>query len=608
MDKSKETAISLVDLLNSDFKDKELLLFRLQGQTLAEIGMHYNVSRERIRQKQKKVLRRLPRVKEADKYKGVFCKYNISKDDFLLLFNEQPMVFEYLNLILKKGNEDVSQLIMNSKEIPGSKKVEYLVKKSYYLNRFGELEKISKRLLVEELLYKHKKHVFTSQEFLELYQEEIKKYPGQKLEIGSPRAIDGIVSRSQYAIKTYKLRFRHFDLTLNNDDEYFRELVFSLDEGSYSMAKIFREYSELMKLFDIRDEYELHNFYKRRSELLPDNIKLRRSPEFDVGEKSKKDFVRDILLQFSGHDLEEVIEYLYSEFGFRKNTMNSYISANFREVIDQNNKIENHLIQISDDTIKKMREELVHPVYLKKQMNKLFKKYNIPFNTNTLGDLGYYMTGNIVFLKKYGNRKNAIQSIIQEHAILRMGESELENSEEMKQVIYQMEKDLDIVAIDENVYANISFLESKGIKKEILNDFIHSADTILPNSSYFTLKTLSDLEFSHTLFELGFETIFYERLLISSGFFYTINRKTPILFAKGKEYPHSLNQFLEDEVYLYGTSVDIYDFRDDLLEKYGIEFDVLDIRYRIEKTGIYYSNHLEKLFINKEEYLDEVYK
>lgn len=171
-----------------------------------------------------------------------------------------------------------------------------------------------------------------------------------------------------------------------------------------------------------------------------------------------------------------------------------------------------------------------------------------------------------------------------------------------------MEKDLDIVAIDEKIYANISFLNSKGVKKEILSDFIHKVYNALPNGSYFTFKTLKDSGFSHTLFELGFENIFYERLLISSGLFNTINRKQPILFAKGKEHPHSLNQFLEEEVYLYGTSVDIYDFRDDLFEKYGIELDVLDIRYRIEKTGIYYSDYLEKLFNNKEEYLDEVYK
>lgn len=607
MDDHKEE-IPLVELLKSNFKDKELLLLRLQGNTLEEIGVLYNVSRERIRQRQTRVLKNIPRVSEVNKYKEIFCQYNLTKDDFILLFNEDGKVFEFLNLILKKGNEDVSQLILKSKEIPGSQKIEYLVKEKYFLNRFGELEKLSKRLLIEELLYKHKSHVFTSQEFLELYQEEIKKYPGQNLEITSPQAIDGMVSRSKYVIKTYKLSFRYYDLTLNNDDEYFRELVINLEEGSYSMGKIFREYSELMQLFDIRDEYELHNFYKRRSELLPETIKLRRSPEFDVGKKSKKDVVRDILLQFSGQELENVIDYLFSEFGFRKNTMASFISANFREFIAENNKIENQLIQVSDDTIQSMKENLVHPVYLKKQVNSIFKENNIPFNTNTLGNLGYYLTGNIVFLKTYNNRKNAIQSLIQKNEIWRMGESELENSEEMKHLIYQMEKDLDIVAIDEKIYANISFLNSKGVKKEILSDFIHKVYNALPNGSYFTFKTLKDSGFSHTLFELGFENIFYERLLISSGLFNTINRKQPILFAKGKEHPHSLNQFLEEEVYLYGTSVDIYDFRDDLFEKYGIELDVLDIRYRIEKTGIYYSDYLEKLFNNKEEYLDEVYK
>ena len=56
----------------------------------------------------------------------------------------------------------------------------------------------------------------------------------------------------------------------------------------------------------------------------------------------------------------------------------------------------------------------------------------------------------------------------------------------------------------------------------------------------------------------------------------------------------------------YG-SINIDDFTYDLNLKYGLNLDEYDVKNRLIENGAFYSKELNKAYVLKEDYLDEVY-
>ena len=83
---------------------KEMVLMRLNGNTLSDIGEKYKVSRERVRQVVAKVISRIENIKE-DRYSYYFKTYDFDKNDFINLFDASEIEYNYLSIKYPKGKE-----------------------------------------------------------------------------------------------------------------------------------------------------------------------------------------------------------------------------------------------------------------------------------------------------------------------------------------------------------------------------------------------------------------------------------------------------------------------------------------------------------------------
>ena len=95
-----------------------------------------------------------------------------------------------------------------------------------------------------------------------------------------------------------------------------------------------------------------------------------------------------------------------------------------------------------------------------------------------------------------------------------------------------------------------------------------------------------------------------DRLISVSSGLKSVNMSFPTLYYKGAK--KFLNDFLSDLLLEYG-SVNVEDFTDDINDKYGLNLDEENVRYRLQQEGAFYSRELNKLYIYKNDYLDEVY-
>lgn len=171
--------------------------------------------------------------------------------------------------------------------------------------------------------------------------------------------------------------------------------------------------------------------------------------------------------------------------------------------------------------------------------------------------------------------------------------------------LYTLEKEMKILKISEDTYINTYFLEARGYQKENLEKFVSSVENTIKKGKYFTIVSLINEGFQDKLIEDGFDLISLDRLISTSEMIKAVSQSFPTVYVKD-ETKRYLNEFLIDNLVNY-ESVNVEDFTDDINSKYGINLDEYDVQRRLISSGAFYSKELNKVYISKEDYLDEVY-
>ena len=117
---------SIIDYVRTikDVRARNILLERLSGKTLQEIGSLHGITRERVRQICSKFLRSARRKFKhfsEDKYLCVISKYKISRKDFTASFNEPVSTFVYCRAAARKNARKIPlEFMLEDDNIPVS--------------------------------------------------------------------------------------------------------------------------------------------------------------------------------------------------------------------------------------------------------------------------------------------------------------------------------------------------------------------------------------------------------------------------------------------------------------------------------------------------------
>ncbi|MDK6863077.1 hypothetical protein QP358_02840 [Nosocomiicoccus ampullae] len=459
--------------------------------------------------------------------------------------------------------------------------------------------------MFEDILYKYKSRTFLPEEFLEYYIQEVKNY---NLDVGDrteARFLVGFAERSFYTISTFGRKFRYYDL--NIEEEYIesiKEIVEEYEDGSYSTLKLFNENPELMKSLDLTDEYELHNLIKK-CDIHIESVRLERSPGFIKGDIDKKEFYKNELLSFSGDSIDNFTEYLYEEFGLKQETMKAYISNNFREYIDGDKIV--LVYENSPEKINVLKPKLDKIFYSKVEITKLLKSHELDYSSYILSKLGYHIYKNLVYKKKYLNGYRAFLEYIKNKDEFRLDTIELHGQSEFMHFIYRAEMNRELVSINKGVYLTRGFLEESGLQREMIDTFVNNVYSFVASKKYFSYRQLLDEGFTDELIDHGFDDYFYERLLTSSDKFFAVTRNTPVIFIDEKEDNRDVASFIEHELLNNESGISIIDFKEYLMTKYHTEFEIDRLIGIIKRGTCFYSNKLEKVFHNSDDFLKKIY-
>lgn len=599
----EEIETSLDEFLSTKFKYKDYFLKRLEGQTLQEIGDSNGVSRERARQILSRIVSNLPNIKEINEFKELYTEYDISKEAFIDFFCKDSRIYELLSLIFKRGKQDITELIVDGNY--ANDQVQTFLNKSKRRLIDGEVQALTRENLIIDVLYKNRnlQKYFKVDDLYYLFTEEMKEYP--QLQFKSARSLGSQLERYNNVIFSLKNGYRyHLALPFNKFQEDLESLFIDLPEGSYHMDYVFEKNPNLMKQLDIIDGSELHYFCKK-NKLFPKVISLGRNPEFVRGEQSKREYLASELSRFDRHSIDEFIEYLNSNFGLNKASISAYLFNEFGDVII-NRTIYFNTDKYSEE-VDRIRPLLTKDIYEFNEFINIVKKiagFSVE-KPDLILELGFVHRGEIIFKREYKTAMEAMSSHILSQRIFRLNNQSFLGTRDYYNTIYKLEKKISILKIAEDAYINVNSLIDRGFDRRKFRKFVSKVEKYVDKGEYFSIVSLLNDGFDDILIQDGFELISLDRLINTSDIIKSVNKGFPNIYCKS-EIKKNLNDFLSDMLLEYG-SINIDDFTYDLNLKYGLNLDEFDVKNRIIENGAFYSKELNKAYVLKEDYLDEVY-
>lgn len=595
--------MTLNDYLSSDFNRKEILLLRLEGKSLKEVGDEFGITRERVRQIVNKIVNTMPSIYEVQKYSEVFSKYMISKEIFINVFCSDGRVYELLTLVSKKGDLDISKHILEGDFDEKAK--QYIIGNSRRFIEKGNYKKLPREYIIGEILQRneHLQKYFSLEDIYYLYNEEIEDYP--KLSISSIRGLDSLLDRCSNVIFSFKegYRFHSIDYTKEIGDKLI-EIILSISDGAYSMNYIYENNLETMKKLDILNGSELHYFIKKYVDIV-ENINLGRNPEFVKGNLPKKEYVLSELKYYNGDSVDNFIEYMNSNFGLNSDSLLSYVFTNFPENIV--NRTIFFKANYKKEQIEAINSVLTEEIYEKNEFYSIITQY-FPKNEiiqEFILELGYVEKGGVVVKIEYKSAREAFTKFILSNKIFKIEDKSLYKTNEYYSVIQHLENNLKILKISNYNYINIKYLEERGFDRNKLLKFISNVNEFTQEGEYFSIVSLINNGFNDKLLDDGFELISLDRLISVSDKVKAVSVGFPNIYCRSSV-KKNLNDFLIDELFKWG-SANVEDLTDDINSKYGLNLEEYKVKVRLIESGAYYSDILNKAYIIKEDYLNEVY-
>lgn len=596
-------SVTLEDFLKSDFKNKDYLILRLKGKTLQEIGDVFGVTRERVRQVLKKIVREMPHINEIEKYRDFFTNYRISKDLFINVFCSNEYIYELLSLLYKKGTKSLESDILEGKFDENAK--QFLLDSSGTYLLKNNRKQLSREYIIIDILQRNRnlQKYFSLDDIFYLYTEEVGN--NEKLKIKSTRSLSALLDRYSNIIFSFREGYRFHGIDCNTEiKQKLVEVFDSIPDGAYDMNWIYEKNPVLMKELDILNGYELH-FFCKKYKILSNTVTLGRNPGFVKGKLTKREYILLELKKFNGSSLDEFIDYMVRNYGFNGDTLIAYVLSEFT------NHIQNRVVYFEQDQyytqVSALKESLRDDIYEKNEFYSIVKRdLNLnEVNSELVLNLGFVEKGGIVVKQKYRSGMEAFTTYILSHKIFHVEDKPIFKTTEYYSSIQRLESELKILKISETSYINVEHLENRGFDKKKLLQFISRINDFTSEGEYFSIISLINNGFSDSLLEDGFELISLDRLISTSNEVRAVSVGFPNLYCRSKT-KRNLNEFLIDEL-LKCESANLEDFTDDINSKYGLNLDEYSVRMKLVEEGAYYSDILNKAYILKEEYLDEVY-
>ena len=598
----------LENIINElDEEKKDIIIRRLNGETLKSIGDSIGKTRERIRQIEKKFFDLLEKIQvQENMYKSIFFEYDWTEEIFLKIFKEEKTTFSYLQILEKKENGSLYEKkplkeILNEKEInlKTKKIIEEKIYLDYVILKNGDKIKVAKNELLDYILEHYVEEGLRYEEVFVIYKNFLKEYSLEKNSklLFTEKYFESKIETHPKILLQNGRKIRYYGDILITEDE----LIKALDLKKYrdielSTKKIFDENLYQMEEWDIQDEYELHNLIKK---VIKDKDKLKlevsKMPTLKFGKSDREMQILNLLITLSPVSAKDFsIEY-EKIYGVKNEVVIANYLLNFSKYYQEGLYIINQK-KMNSDEYKKMKAFMTEKIYEINSLKKLYKDLlgkddDGLINSYNLNKLGYRITYGFVLSKEYFSLEYYFKKEILKNRVIDIKEMNIigRRTSSYYSAIASLKKEFKIIAIEAYKYVLFEEIEKKGITLQIINDYIDSVAKFKEDNSIFTVYSINKEGFSHKLNEYNFDEWFYGSLLSTDPRFKTQKTKNNFIIEKKDKGNITLLKFIKAVMYKHFVA-DLEDIKRYLKLEYNIELEKHKILEKIKEDYQFYNN------------------
>lgn len=599
---------SIIDVLSKlTEQEREVMNHRLNGKTLEEIGKLLDFTRERIRQIVEKSYEKLfVRNKHADivdyvkedKYKYFYETYSLEKEDFCEMTSEAEYVWNYLSARYESGQQKLSDALTDE---------ELTLHLKYGIQRFINKDFLilgTQRIpLVKSEILNYVLSIYCIEDTS--FDELIKFYNGfldehnlpekyrikLRIEGENVRTLENKLNAAKNILWKLNRRLRYYNM-----DEYdFSELLQAIDLKKYhnielSSEKFFKEFSDLMQAYDIRDEYELHNLLKK---IYPDDgyVVFSRMPTIKFGEFDRSKAVLDAICLLSPVSADDLATFLNEEYGHKPEflksgwlpTANLYFNNGIYSIENK------ELPQADFSALKRL---LTEDFYYVDEVKEIYKSVSNNYDdsllsTYNLKRLGFTPYCNYI-IRKTMSADGYFKKLLTANDIFDASEmcSKFAGISAFYSCLAELKSTRQIIEYEPYHFINIRFLNNQGITEKDLQSFCDEVFNFVDNERLFSFKQLFNEGFTSKLQELGFLDWFYASILREDARFTFRKMNGGVLFIKGNK--KVTRVILFDYIFVDKDKMGIEDLIAYLFDVYGFIVPRDDIFQTIAATNLYY--------------------
>ena len=593
-----------------EHRNKRFFLQRLEGLTLEEIGNKAGgISRERVRQVLVKIIAIKPELEE-DMYSEAYQKYDMKQPEFCEIFDVKPIVYRYLTAVY--GTRGDTPLIALCDDTNYSysirKKAENYVYKDHL--KFGNERVVKSREgIAYYLLRKYFREDSHIDDFAKLYNKTVKQLGLDD----DPRFV--------LCIRTYETRFgldknvlwkhgrklRYYESSNYDFADFFEELNLSQYKNAiYSSLYFFRKHFSLMKRYDIRDQYELHNLLKTLCNKKRDyDITFGRMPTMRFGKATRYEQIYKLIQRISpATPMEIALEY-ENEYGVHKEIFLANFLKDF-EIYYSNGVYDLRLEILSNERLEYLKEHLtkdfyelseIHEIYNKKYPNEDINAINAP----TLRSIGYFAYVTYAIVSRYTSAAEFFREklLISNRIDIRTLPEKYTNKSAFLSQLHTLKDKCVIVEYEPSCYITKDGLLEVGVTDKMILDFCTKVKNFIKPNEYFTITSLKQSGFKHKIFSAPFENTFFESLLqLEKDSFSYLRYGHAKLFKaspSGLTHHEFISIIMQEK-----TAIAIEELEKLLFEQYGIKTLRAKITQAVSDGPMYYDTVKKKIYISEE--------
>ena len=400
--------------------------------------------------------------------------------------------------------------------------------------------------------------------------------------------------------------YRYYDISSMDIDVFYNNIkLIRYGDVEISTKYIYDTNLEVMKSFNILDEYELYSILRKTNNRSV--MEFSRKPIINLNGGNRNNQIKTLLFELSPVTLADFKKEYSNIFGVNEKSFSNYVTKTFSPYY-QNQTFTIPLPELSDNIVSQYKNILVNNFYFVSDIALLANKNNILFydyflNKANINKFGFDLYGNYI-LKSGLSLDEYFNSIIVNNELdLSFLDSRLMTILPFNKLVSDKCNNLELIEYSNNIYYTSEKLNDMGITKNLLLDFINSINEFVYEDDIFTIDSLINKGFTHKLLEFSLPKLFYSSVLkTSNNFIYKRNLfLNEYIFRTSKanslSFINLIEQIIEPKYYMY-----LEDIIKDLNKLYGISISSNKLLQYLNSSNIYYNDESNLYYLNYEAY------